>query len=141
MAIATQHLARSIETLESSLASLRRAPDESVEFEVFRNAVVKGFELTLGCSERLLRLSLKEFVAVPHRVDALEERDVLRTLNRHGLLTEAEVERWFVYLEMRSSIEDRGALPESTLALLKFLAADCRRLNSVVLERLKEVDA
>ncbi len=47
MNLNTDHYARCIRTLEASLVHLEKAEAESSEFEIFRNAVVKGFELTL----------------------------------------------------------------------------------------------
>ena len=141
--IATQHLARSIETLESSLASLRGAPAESIEFEVFRNAVVKGFELTLETTGKLLRRALKEYVAVPRQIDVLEDRDVLRAANKHGLLTEDEVGRWLTYRNHRSCFEHELGVEihEVRFGLMADFAMDARHLESMLRERLDRVDA
>lgn len=143
MAIATQHLARSIETLESSLASLRNAPAESVQFEVFRNAVVKGFELTLETAGKLLRRALKEYGAVPREVDALTWKDVVRTAGKHGLVSEDEVKRWFAYRDNRNSTaHDYGVgFAEETLRLLPDFVNDARRLEMVLREKLGRGDA
>ena len=45
MMLNTDHLKRCISTLESSLAMYRKATPESIDQEVFRNAIVKGYEL------------------------------------------------------------------------------------------------
>ena len=50
MSLNTDHLKRCIQTLENSLMRLEQNPPESIEFEIFRNAAVKGFELTLETS-------------------------------------------------------------------------------------------
>lgn len=47
MSLHTEHLARCVQTLEASLVPLRRVPAGSIDCEIYRNAVVKGFELTL----------------------------------------------------------------------------------------------
>jgi len=39
----TDHYARCIRTLETSLTLLKKSDPESIDFEIFRNAVVKGF--------------------------------------------------------------------------------------------------
>ena len=143
MTIATQHLARSIETLESSLASLRGAQPESIEFEVFRNAVVKGFELTLETAGKLLRRALKQYGATPRDVDALSYKDMLRTASKHGLLGEEEVKRWFAYRDNRNSTaHDYGiGFAEETLRLLPDFVSDARRLETVLREKLGRADA
>lgn len=143
MAIATQHLARSIETLESSLASLRRAPAGSVEFEVFRNAVVKGFELTLETAGKLLRRALKEYGALPREVDALIWKDVFRTAAKHGLMSDDEMKRWFAYRDNRNNTaHDYGlGFAEETLRLMPSFVEDVRRLETTVREKFGRVDS
>ena len=143
MAIATQHLARSIETLESSLASLRRAPAGSVEFEVFRNAVVKSFELTLETAGKLLRRALKEYGALPREVDALIWKDVFRTAAKRGLMSDDEMKRWFAYRDNRNNTaHDYGlGFAEETLRLMPSFVEDVRRLETTVREKFGRVDS
>ena len=59
MNLNTDHPLRCIHTLESSLALLKTAKPDSIDYEVFRNAEVKGFELVLETSGKLLRKALK----------------------------------------------------------------------------------
>ena len=47
MPLNTEHLARCIQTLESSLELLQTTEAGSIEYEIYRNAFVKGFELKL----------------------------------------------------------------------------------------------
>ncbi len=65
MNLRTDNLSRCIETLESSLAKLRQAPAGSIDYEIFRNATVKGFELTLETAGKLLRKAIKSYVGNP----------------------------------------------------------------------------
>ena len=46
MKLNTDNLNRCIQTFESSLALYEKAAPGGVDSEVFRNAIVKGFELT-----------------------------------------------------------------------------------------------
>ena len=55
MPLITDHLARCIRTLESSLTLYRQAEPESIDQEVFRNAIVKGYELAQETSFKLLK--------------------------------------------------------------------------------------
>lgn len=50
----TDHLATCINTLDASLQHLQRAQSDSIEYEIFRNATIKGFELTLETTGKLL---------------------------------------------------------------------------------------
>ena len=96
------HLQRCSLTLERSLQSLAKAEAASVDYEVFRNAVIKSFELTLETAGKLLRKVLKQYVGSPKTVDALVFKDVLRHAALHGLLSAEELERWLVYRDSRN---------------------------------------
>jgi len=96
------HLQRCSLTLERSLQSLAKAEAESIDYEVFRNAVIKSFELTLETAGKLLRKVLKQYVGSPKTVDALIFKDVLRHAAVHGLLSAEELERWLVYRDSRN---------------------------------------
>ncbi len=78
MALNTEHCARCIRTLESALALLKQAEPESIDYEIFRNAVVKGFELTLEAAGKLLRKALTAYAGSPRQIDALTYKDLLR---------------------------------------------------------------
>lgn len=143
MPLNTDHLLRCIQTLESSLAMLQRAQPDSVEYEVFRNAVVKGFELTLETTGKLLRKSLKAYGGNPKLADELTYKDVLRHAAKHGLLAVEEVERWFAYRDNRNdTAHDYGeAFAKQTLALMPGFVADARALEAGLREKLGRQDA
>lgn len=54
------HLRRCMKTLNSSLV-LYRAAEDDIEQEVFRNAIIKGYELTQETAFKLLKKALKHF--------------------------------------------------------------------------------
>ena len=138
MYLNTDHFARCIKTLESSLTLLNNAEPESIDYEIFRNAVVKGFELTLETGGKLLRKALKAFTGNPREVDNLTYKDVLRHGAKHGLLDTDTVERWFIYRDNRNSTaHDYGVgFAEDTLKLLPGFVADARALEATLRERL-----
>lgn len=137
MKLNTDHLQRCIRTLESSLALLNDAQADSIDYEVFRNAVVKGFELVLEISGKLLRKALKAYGGSPKSVDELFYKDVLRHAGKHGLLSPAEIERWFVYRDNRNNTaHDYGeGFARLTLALMPDFLDDARRIESVLREK------
>jgi len=137
MHLSTKHLDRCILTLERSLAELRRAPVDSIEREIFRNATVKGFELTLETAGKLLRKGLKTYTGTPRAVDELTYKDVLRHAAKHGLLETSAVERWFAYRDNRNdTAHDYGeSFAEETLALLPDFIADARRVETALREK------
>lgn len=143
MRLNTDHYSRCIQTLETSLAQLEMSQPESIEYEVFRNAVVKGFELTLETAGKLLRKALKAYTGRPRDVDALTYKDVLRHAAKHDLMNTEEVERWFNYRDNRNNTaHDYGVgFAEDTLKLLPAFITDARRLETVLRERLGSADA
>lgn len=143
MHLNTDHFARCIKTLESSLTLLEGAEPESIDYEIFRNAVVKGFELTLETGGKLIRKALKEFSGSPREVDKLTYKDLLRHAAKHGLMDTEQVERWFVYRDNRNSTaHDYGVgFAEDTLKLLPGFVADARALEATLRERLGSADA
>ena len=143
MRLKTEHLARCIQTLATSLDWLRRADEGSVEYEVYRNAVVKGFELSLETAGKLIRRALKAYAIGTREIDAMTYKDLLRHAARHGLLTADEVERWFAYRDNRNdTAHDYGvAFAEDTLGLLPDFLADVRRLEGTLRERFGNADA
>lgn len=136
MSLNTDSFAHCTQTLEASLARLQGAQVGSVDYEVFRNAVVKGFELTLEMAGKLLRKALKAYVATPRLADELTFKDVFRHAARHSLLDAAAVSRWFDYRDNRNSTaHDYGAgFAEETLTLLPGFLTDARTLEATLRE-------
>lgn len=138
----TDHLLRGIQTLDRSLALLGSTQTGTIEHEVFRNAVVKGFEPTLETSGKLLRRALKSFESAPRTVDGWVYKDLIRNGAKHGLLSEAEVQRWFAYRDNRNNTaHDYGVgFAQETLQLLPGFVADAKRLEGVLREKLGRAD-
>ncbi|MDO9227092.1 MAG: nucleotidyltransferase substrate binding protein [Pseudomonadota bacterium] len=130
----TNHLKRCIETLEMSLRLYHKAEGDSVDQEVFRNAVVKGYELAQEAAFKLLRKALKEYGHGGQKLNSLVVREVLRLAAQHGLMTLEEVERWFVYRANRNNTaHDYGeGFAKETLALLPGFMADIGHLAEVL---------
>lgn len=137
MTLSTAHFERCIETLNSSVRLLLAQAPESIEYEVYRNAVIKGFELTLERAGKLLRKALKQYEATPKAVDALVYKDVLRLAGTHGLLKTEEIERWFAYRDNRNNTaHDYGVgFSENTLALMPNCVADAQRLAIILRDK------
>jgi hypothetical protein len=126
MNLNTDHLKRCIETLQSSVTLYGQSEAGSVEQEVFRNAIVKGYELVQETSFKLLRKALRDFGHGARQLDATTVKDLLRLAATHGLLTLDAVERWFVYRDNRNNTaHDYGeGFAKETLVLLPGFIAD-----------------
>ena len=143
MTLNTDHYTRRIKTLENSLILLQQAEPDSIDYEIFRNAVVKGFELTLETAGKLLRKALKAYTGNPREVDALTYKDVLRHAGKHGLMTTEAVTRLFAYRDNRNNTaHDYGVgFAEDTLNLLPGFITDARAMEACLRERLGHGDA
>ena len=134
MTLRTDHLMRCIETLTQSITLLNKTKPNSIEYEIFRNAIVKGYELTLETSGKLLKKTLKPYFANPKEVDALPFKELFRHGSKHGLLTLDETKRWFKYRDNRNNTaHDYGlGFAEETLKLLPQFIIDAKRLKEAV---------
>ncbi|MCX7125481.1 MAG: nucleotidyltransferase substrate binding protein [Gammaproteobacteria bacterium] len=130
----TEHLSQCIKTLESSLTRLNMSKPDSIDYEVFRNATIKGFELTLEISGKLLRKALKAYIATPRAVDELAYKEVFRHATKHGLLEPSVAERWFAYRDNRNdTAHDYGiSFANTTLKLLPQFLIDAKALEKIL---------
>jgi len=131
MTLNLDNLARCIQTLDRSLHHLEQSESGSDDYEVYRNAVIKGFELTLETSGKLLRKVLRDYVANPKTVNDLVFKDLFRQAAQHNLMNLDEVERWFAYRDSRNdTAHDYGLeFAEKVLKLIKEFLHDARRLH------------
>ncbi len=132
--INTDYLEKCLKTLEKSYAMIQKAEDDSIEYEMFRNSLVKGFEITLEQSGKLLKKILLPYVSSKKALDALTFKDIFREAHKHSLLTEEEVSRWFTYRDNRNNTtHDYGEFfAEETLDLIEDFINDVYTLQRVI---------
>lgn len=131
MSLSVQHLRHTADTLEQALIHLKATPtDNTVLYDLFRNACIKSFELSLETSAKLLRKLLKLYAGSPKEIDRLVFNDVFRTAYKHDILDETSIERWLNYRANRNNTaHDYGvAFAEKTLMLLPDYLNDVRDL-------------
>ena len=122
----TDHLARCRQTLASSLLFYQQAQSGSIEQEVFRNALVKGYELAQETTFKLLKKALKEYGYSAKKLESMPVKEILRLAAIHDLMTLEEVERWF-------TAHDYGqAFAEQPLVLIPDFLRDVARLTEVL---------
>ncbi len=131
MALHVKNLRRTADTLEQAIKHLEKVDsNDEVLYDLFRNAAIKSFELSLETAGKLLQKALKAYGGNPREVDHLVFNDVLRHAGRRGLLDEDAVERWFDYRDNRNTTAHdygRGFANETMAILPKFLV-DIRAL-------------
>jgi nucleotidyltransferase substrate binding protein (TIGR01987 family) len=133
-----EHLRRCIKTLESSMRFYAQSAADSIDQEVFRNAIVKGYELTQETAFKLLKKALKAYGHGGKKLEATPIKDLLRLAAVHDLMTLAEVERWFVYRDNRNNTaHDYGEqFASETLVLIPAFLQDIATLAEVLEKKL-----
>lgn len=132
------HLRRCMQTLDSSLALYRKAEPDSIDQEVFRNAIVKSYELTQETTFKLLKKALKVYGHGGKKLEATPVKDILRLAAVHDLMTLPEVERWFRYRDNRNNTaHDYGEqFAGETLVLIPDFLQDIATLAGVLERKL-----
>ena len=129
-------LRRCLRTLEHALTALRDSDPGTIEYDVFRAACVKEFELVLEQSGKLLRKRLAHYLASHRQADRLAFKDLFRHAARHGLITTDACERWLEYRDGRNeTAHDYGEVfAEATLELLPAFISDAGGLADMIEE-------
>lgn len=137
MTLNVEHLLHTADTLEQAILRLQATPaEDSVLYDLFRNAAIKSFELSLETTGKLLRKVLKLYTGNPREIDRLVFNDLFRHAHKHGLLNEDSVERWLAYRANRNTTaHDYGEnFAEQTLAILPDYLMDLRQLAYAIQE-------
>ena len=135
MPLNVEHLLRTANTLEQALLAIEAQDNrEDVRFDLYRNAAIKSFELSLETAGKLLRKALKAYGGAPREVDKLVFNDVLRHAGKHGLMDVPAVERWLSYRANRNNTaHDYGeGFANDTLKLLPTYLNDVRALAPAI---------
>ena len=128
MIIETTFLERCVKTLEKSLELLNNSNPESIEYDMYRSASVKEFEIILEQSGKLLKKSLKPYFHSSKEVDRLFFKDIFRHAANHSLICHQQAERWLKYRDNRNNTaHDYGmGFAEETLTLLPQFILDAK---------------
>lgn len=138
----TDHLVRCIQTLQSSLSLYQQAAPDSIEQEVFRNAIVKAFELSQETFFKLLKKALGSYGHFNKTLDQTPVKERLRMAATHGLLTVEAVERWFEYRDNRNNTaHDYGEdFALKTLALIPNFIKDLIQAEATLQTHFKNIE-
>ena len=120
--------------MKKSYEMLLQTQDGTIDYELYRNSLVKGFEMTLEQSGKLLKKLLNPYFASKRAVDMLSFKDLFRQAHKHSLISEEETKRWMKYRDNRNSTaHDYGqAFAEETLTLVKDFLIDVENLRKVI---------
>ncbi len=134
MNIDTSFLHRCVQTLERSLELLNKSDKESIEYDMYRSACIKEFEIILEQSGKLLKKALKPYFHSSKEADRLFFKDIFRHAANHSLISTEETERWMEYRDNRNSTaHDYGVgFAEETLNLLPQFIIDAKSVIKAI---------
>lgn len=120
--------------LEKAYNKLQTYTPDNIEYDIYRSAVIKEFEIILEQAGNLLKKILKPYFHTNKAVDRLLFKDIFRQAGIYGLITIDEVERWLQYIDNRNSTShDYGeSLANETLVLIEQFIADTKKIAEVV---------
>ena len=132
--ISTEYLQKCIATLEKSYEMLIQTQEGTIDYELYRNSLVKGFEMTLEQSGKLLKKKIAPYFATKKALDSLTFKEIFRHAHKFSLITEDEVKRWMKYRDNRNhTAHDYGqSFAEETLSLVKDFLVDVKELQKVI---------
>lgn len=134
MDIQTHYFHRCLQTLDKAFQKLQQADKDSLDYDLYRSATIKEFELILEQSGHLLKKVLKAYAHSSKKVDQMTFKDLFRHAGHHSLLTIDEVENWLKYRDNRNSTaHNYGAdLAKKTLPLIPQFLTDAKKLIKVI---------
>ena len=134
MKIDTTYYERCINTLEKAYALLLKADADNIDYDMYRSASVKEFEIILEQSGKLLKKILKPYFHSSASVDKMYFKDLFRHAVLRNVMTDEECERWLVYRDNRNNTaHDYGVnFAEETLKLLPQFIVDASTLADAI---------
>ena len=130
MDIETTYLDRCVSTLEKAYTLLEKADPEVIEYDMYRSASIKEFEIILEQSGKLLKKVLKPYFASSKAVDILVFKDIFRHAALHSIIDTESCERWLLYRDNRNSTaHDYGVgFAQETLKLIPQFIVDAKNI-------------
>ncbi|MCD8237851.1 MAG: nucleotidyltransferase substrate binding protein [Clostridiales bacterium] len=132
--INTEYLQKCLDTLERSYDMLKITDEDTIDYELYRNSLVKSFEMTLEQSGKLLRKKIAPYLVSKKAADSLTFKEIFRHAHKYSLLTEEETLRWMNYRDNRNSTaHDYGQnFADETLTLIEDFLKDAKHLKEVI---------
>lgn len=132
--INTEYLQKCIATLEKSYQMIKSSEEGTIDYELYRNSLVKSFEMTIEQSGKLLKKKITPYFSSKKAVDRLSFKDIFRYAHKFSLLTEEETARWMQYRDNRNNTaHDYGQeFAEETLCLMGDFLNDVKHLEEII---------
>ena len=134
MQLDTAYYERCISTLEKAYSLLLKADPEIIDYDMYRSACIKEFEIILEQSGKLLKKVLKPYFHSAKATDELTFKNVFRNAVLRGLINDEACERWLIYRDNRNhTAHDYGInFAQETLFLLPGFIEDAKTLAEII---------
>ncbi len=128
------YFVRCIETLERAYSLLQEVDADTIEYDMYRSACIKEFEIILEQGGKLLRKVLKPYFHSDKVADKLYFKDIFRQAVLRDLISEDACERWLTYRDSRNNTaHDYGVnFAEEILTILPQFIIDAKDLASLI---------
>lgn len=132
--IDTTYLERCIMTLEKAFNLLQNYEVDDIEYDMYRSACVKEFEIIIEQAGKLLKKVLKPYFHSNKAVDMLTYKDIFRHAALHNIIDLENCERWLIYRDYRNTTaHDYGfEFAENTIKILKQFIQDSSYIANVI---------
>lgn len=137
MKIDTTFYERCISTLEKAHSLLLKSDSEDIDYDMYRSACIKEFEIILEQSGKLLRKVLKPYFHSSKAVDKMYFKDLFRQAVLKSIISTEVSERFLEYRDNRNNTaHDYGVkFAEETLKLLPSFIDDTKLLAKAIKEQ------
>ncbi|NBV13451.1 MAG: nucleotidyltransferase [Sphingobacteriia bacterium] len=131
------YLERCVNALSKAFQLLQKSKPEEIDYDIYRSACVKEFEIIIEQCGKMLRKFLKPYLHSSKAVDQLYFKEVFKQSVLRGIITPELGERFLEYRDNRNNTaHDYGVnFAQETLVLLPQFICDVSEL----LETLKSL--
>lgn len=134
MPLEITYFVRCIDTLERAYGLLQDVEIDTIEYDMYRSACIKEFEIILEQGGKLLRKVLKPYFHSDKEADKLYFKDIFRQAVLRDLISEDACERWLIYRDSRNNTaHDYGVnFAEEILTILPQFIIDANNLATII---------
>lgn len=134
MLIDTIYYERCLKTLMNAFTMLKKENPDNIEYDMYRSACIKEFEIILEQSGKLLRKVLIPFFHSTKEVDKLYFKELFRHAVLRSLMSDETCENWLRYRDCRNNTaHDYGVnFAEEILELLPQFIEDALEFTKMI---------
>lgn len=132
--IDTTYIERCISTLSKAFGLLQKTNPDEIDYDMYRSACIKEYEIIIEQCGKLLRKCLKPYFHSSKAVDQLYFKDIFKQAVLRSIITPELCERFLAYRDNRNNTaHDYGVnFAEETLVLLPAFIKDAQLLTECI---------